>query len=521
VTVRNNDFQHIWGAAIELAQGTADNRVIGNAIRWVGEVYVAESAIQLNESAGNLIRGNLIRDVPRMGIGELHYDPAITSGGNIIELNTIIHAMQQTSDGGAIYIYSSSDDATLGDTIRFNRIIDAGGLETEPGGFRHGREYSNGIYLDDFTSGVTVTGNFVQGAVRGGIYLHGGSDNTVWNNITLDNEDIGIQLFAIGGRPMLGNDLYNNIVGMTGPGGQTVELESAYVAPGTMHDNWFLRPATQFSYQTFAQWQAMGFEAGSEVIASGIFRDPQTGDFRLLAGSLPLAQGFVDLPWAQMQAFRGGVIRAGTESADHLYGAKGGDLLIGLGGRDWFQGGRGADEFEGGLGSDILSYQGFGAGVRARLSGVGWQGDRAEGVENLFGSAFGDVLTGDTGANRLAGWRGNDLLVGGAGPDRMIGGAGADRLVGGTGADVFVFGAFAGIDRVVDFQHGTDKVDLRDLGNLTWRGTAAFTGNAREVRLATRDDGQHLLIDIDRDGRTDVHILLQGTGVFTAGDLLL
>ena len=503
VTVRNNDFQHIWGAAIELAQGTSDNSVVGNAIRWVGEVYVAESAIQLNETAGNLIRGNLIRDVPRMGIGELHYDPAIASGGNIIELNTIIHAMQQTSDGGAIYIYSSTDNATRGDTIRFNRIIDAGGLETEPGGFRPGREYSNGIYLDDFTSGVTVTGNFVQGAVRGGIYLHGGSDNTVWNNITLDNADIGIQLYAIGGRPMLRNDLYNNIVGMTGAGGQVVELEPAFVAPWSMHDNWFLRPATQFTYQTFAQWQALGYEAGSDVIAPGIFRNPLTGDFRLATGSLPLLQGFTDLPWAQMQAFRGGVIRAGTESGDRLTGSTGADLMIGLGGRDWFDGGAGADDFEGGAGIDTISYAASPTGVRARLSGLGWQGDRAIGIENLIGSAFNDVLFGNAAANRLYGGHGND------------------RLIGGAGADVFVFGPRTGSDRVVDFQHGIDRIDLRSMDGLAWRDTAAFTGNAAEVRLTQRLDGRHLLIDLNADALADVDITLLGTGTFTRVDLVL
>jgi Ca2+-binding RTX toxin-like protein len=141
--------------------------------------------------------------------------------------------------------------------------------------------------------------------------------------------------------------------------------------------------------------------------------------------------------------------------------------------------------------------------VRARLSGLGWQGDRALGVENLIGSAFNDVLFGNAGANRLYGGHGND------------------RLIGAAGADVFVFGPKTGADRVVDFQHGIDRIDLRSMDGLQWRGTAAFTGNAAEVRLSQRLDGRHLLIDLNADGQTDVDITLLGTGAINPGDLLL
>ncbi|MFP3480578.1 DUF1565 domain-containing protein, partial [Burkholderia sp. SIMBA_057] len=39
-----------------------------------------------------------------------------------------------------------------------------------------------GIYLDDWTSGTTVKGNVVHDNV-GGIFLHGGWNNTVTDNI--------------------------------------------------------------------------------------------------------------------------------------------------------------------------------------------------------------------------------------------------------------------------------------------------------------------------------------------------
>ena len=55
-------------------------------------------------------------------------------------------------------------------------------------------------------------------------------------------------------------------------------------------------------------------------------------------------------------------------------------------------------------------------------------------MENLLGSRYSDVLTGDAGANRLDG---------GAGNDRLTGGAGADTLVGGTGHDTASYAASA------------------------------------------------------------------------------
>ncbi|WP_420010631.1 M10 family metallopeptidase C-terminal domain-containing protein [Tateyamaria sp.] len=49
---------------------------------------------------------------------------------------------------------------------------------------------------------------------------------------------------------------------------------------------------------------------------------------------------------------------------------------------------------------------------------------------------------------------------GGVGADILVGGSGNDTLTGGAGADVFVFDREAGFDTVIDFEVGTDKIDL-------------------------------------------------------------
>ncbi|WP_198411870.1 M10 family metallopeptidase C-terminal domain-containing protein, partial [Microvirga flavescens] len=55
-----------------------------------------------------------------------------------------------------------------------------------------------------------------------------------------------------------------------------------------------------------------------------------------------------------------------------------------------------------------------------------------------------------------------DYLNGGDGHDTLVGGEGADLLEGGAGRDVFRFDAspWSGVDRIVDFKVGEDKIEL-------------------------------------------------------------
>ncbi|QLQ18613.1 MAG: M10 family metallopeptidase C-terminal domain-containing protein [Exiguobacterium profundum] len=101
-------------------------------------------------------------------------------------------------------------------------------------------------------------------------------------------------------------------------------------------------------------------------------------------------------------------------------------------------------------------------GVVVDLSITGAQATRGAGhdtllnVENLVGSRFGDLLTGDTGEN---------VLNGAYGADTLVGGGGADTLIGGLGADVFRFLRVADSlaldpDQITGFVRGSDHIDL-------------------------------------------------------------
>ena len=123
----------------------------------------------------------------------------------------------------------------------------------------------------------------------------------------------------------------------------------------------------------------------------------------------------------------------GKAGDDVLLGEAGADTLEGGAGDDALAGGAGADSLTGGAGSDTAWYGGASSGVKASLSDASANtgeasGDTYTNIENLYGSGFDDVLTGDGSANRIHGGGGDDVVKGGAGADSLDGGAGEDTL---------------------------------------------------------------------------------------------
>jgi Ca2+-binding RTX toxin-like protein len=143
---------------------------------------------------------------------------------------------------------------------------------------------------------------------------------------------------------------------------------------------------------------------------------------------------------------------------DLLDGRDGDDILSAGPGNDTLKGGGGADWLGGNEGIDTASYYESREGVIVILgfggAGGDAEGDTFEGVENLTGSIYADILWGDDGVNQLMGMDGNDILKGFGGPDgdsgssndtppgmdgndTLDGGAGADTMLGGTGGDTY------------------------------------------------------------------------------------
>lgn len=181
-----------------------------------------------------------------------------------------------------------------------------------------------------------------------------------------------------------------------------------------------------------------------------------------------------------------------------VFGGSGNDKIFSAGLNDLIDGDAGRDKIYSSGGSDTV----YG----------GYDGDRIYAGPGDDG-VIGDGYTGVRGHDLLDGGDGNDLMSGERGSDTLIGGLGVDTLYGGGGKDVFVFraaaeiGTYGGNERIEDFVHLEDKIDMSDFEvALTFINKAAFsvTGVA-EVRFNLSE----LTVEGDTNGDGSVDFVLQ------------
>jgi hypothetical protein len=127
---------------------------------------------------GVYVAHNLIHHAPHMAI--LYY-----GNNHVIEYNEFHHVITQAADAGVIY--AGGDWSFHGNIIRYNYFHD---VNVNPGSANW--DGVKGVYLDDGTSGTTVYGN-VFCNVDHGVFVNGGHNNVVMNNIFVDctNYNIG------------------------------------------------------------------------------------------------------------------------------------------------------------------------------------------------------------------------------------------------------------------------------------------------------------------------------------------
>jgi Ca2+-binding RTX toxin-like protein len=170
----------------------------------------------------------------------------------------------------------------------------------------------------------------------------------------------------------------------------------------------------------------------------------------------------------------------GAQGADELNGGGGGDTLFGGAGFDDLDGGSGGDVLEGGLLADVLDGGGGGDSVAGGqgaddIAGGGGGDTLGGGIgsDSLAGDGGGDEVSGNGGNDRVAGGSGRDTLAGGSGADTLEDGSGRDVLDGGSGADIFLVLEDGDIDEIVDFEDGTDLIDI---GGLAFTATDVAPG---------------------------------------------
>jgi len=487
-----------------------------------GTIVAHDSSDSATSYGVDLVEGYSIGTDTIDNSGTIQAEVAIKSGGGAVAL----------SNTGTI-------DGDIDLSSAYDTIADSGTI-------------NGNIYLGDGNDTFDGTGGTVNGVIYGGlgadtltgtsaadtIYGDDASQTGQDGNDTLHGGDGDDVLVGGGGNDTLdGGDGSDTASYLTAPKGVTVDLSltGAQATGGAGHD-------TLVSIENLigsVYDDVLTGDTGNNIIEGGLGNNTLDGGDGVNTASYAHAASAVtvDLSVTGPQNTLG----AGTDTltnfenllgsafGDHLTGdandnmlsgGEGDDVLVGGAGDDVLAGGSGSNILVGGSGHDTADYSDATGGVTVSLAVSGAQDtggggtDTLNGIENLTGSAFDDVLTGNGQANVF------DLS-----------GGGEDTVFGASGNDVFKFGGnFTGAD-YVDGGSGFDTLVLDGDYSSGARISAASVTGVEKVELGTghsytlsADDetvsaGGHFTIDGSALGAGDV-MTYDGTSE-TDGRLIL
>ncbi|WP_295551257.1 calcium-binding protein [uncultured Pseudacidovorax sp.] len=456
-----------------------------------------------------------------LGTGPGRIERVVFQDGTVWSASDLIAFARSTSDQNDVYLATPQSDAVLG--LLGEDSIDGGaGDDTLDGGGdddillgRDGNDLLLGGSQNDFLRGGngndTLQGQDGNDTLYGGagadLLLGGAGDDELSSN--QEDYEVGSTDTLEGG---LGNDRnfgsYGNDVYVFGRGDGQDTISGDY----GLSDYDVLRFKADIAAsdvvvrRTFdsalywgASWLEITVKGTNDRIRTINFFDAQGGQDQFQAfQEIQFADGTVwDASTIAILATSDAVV-LGTATADSLIGNSvsqsflgfgGDDVISGGGGDDRLDGGAGADTLIGGMGNDTyivdslgdVIYESLEEGLDTVVSSINWT--LGENLESLrlsgaspidgTGNGSGNVIIGNSAANRLDGLGGADTMQGGQGDDRYI----VDNA-----GDVIVEGSAEGVDTVessVAFSLGDN------LENLTLTGFAATTaaGNASNNQL--------------------------------------
>lgn len=330
-----------------------------------------------------------------------------------------------------------------------------------------------------------VAGSGIYGTIGSDILAGTSGDDTIYGmggNDVFDAGDGHDTVYAGGGNDTLaggsGNDTLN-----AGTGNDTLNgdegNDALYAGSG---DDTMLGGAGADTYDGGDGFDWLDYSGFTVTGWRGLHIE--TGFDRTLFYDSRFSYQVKDYYSSNIEAFRG------TSSEDWFFGGSRSEI---------FEGGAGGDFFDGNGGSDTLAYIHSSAGVTINLAtGYADGGDAtgddflggydvdpiytAEGMTNVWGSAYADNLTGNADGNLLRGNDGADILTGGGGNDTLEGGAGNDTATYSLGIADYTLAYNSGVITVTA-NSGNEGVDtLTAVERLVFAGFiydfSTWTGGA-------------------------------------------
>ncbi|MBB2710841.1 UNVERIFIED_ORG: Ca2+-binding RTX toxin-like protein [Rhizobium etli] len=430
---------------------------------------------------------------------------AVDSGTDTIRTDLTAYSLADNANVEELYFTGSGNSTGVGNSLD-NMITGGTGDDTLSGGA--GNDTLSGGWGNDS----------LAGGVGNDIYVVYGDSDTIIENADegIDTVKAYLASFTLSANVEnltnvawtaftgTGNNLNNTITGGAlidilsgGAGDDTLDggAGADRLIGGTGNDTYIVDNA---------------FDVVSENASEGI------DTVRTTLASYVLGSNVDNLTYTGMAAFTG----TGNSLANTIKGGAGANTLDGKAGADILIGGVGDDTYIVDNVADVVTERpNEGADLtKTTLSSYALTNN----VENLTFVGTGDFVgTGNRLANTINGGAGNDTLDGGAGNDRLVGGAGNDIYVVDSASDVINEAVSAGTDEIRTTLAAYSIAALVNVENLTYTGSANFTGTGNGLANAiTGGVGNDTL-----DGGAGADSLIGGEGgdtyiVDNAGDLV-
>ncbi|MBP1681964.1 MAG: hypothetical protein H6Q35_2303 [Proteobacteria bacterium] len=417
------------------ATGGSGTDTIFNFDNILGSNY---NDVLTGSTANNVIYGYNGNDTIYAGTGN---DTMLGGAGNdtyfVDSVNDLVYETTTTASsidaGGSDFVFSTVS-WTLGNYFENLRLFSSSAINGT------GNALNNTIYAGD--------GNNILNGSAGTdtlSYYYSTAGVTVNIGITTAQSTSGSgtdtvlnfeNLFGSNYNDVLtGNTSNNSIYGYTGNDIINGELGNDTMLGGAGNDTYFIDSVNDLVYETTTTANSTD-AGGSDSVISTV--------------SWTLGNYFENLRLNGSSAING----TGNALNNTIYSGDGNNVL------------------NGGAGADTLSYYYSVAGVTVNIGistaqSTGGSGtDTVLNFENMLGSNYNDILTGNASNNSIYGYAGNDSIITGAGNDTLVGGEGNDVLTGGVGNDIFFLNSTLNVstnlDTITDFTASDDTIWLEN-----------------------------------------------------------
>jgi parallel beta-helix repeat protein len=231
VTVRNMIIEDVLGRGVDAAQsvtvdiGTSRFTRTGRAAISGPDIGYSLNNFSIHDNmlseSGVTLNGNVVTNLPANIVAAIQPGAGATVKGNrisgtsyagivplqnsLVSDNYVENTCLVLDDCAAIYISTANSNSQ----IDHNTVIRVVGSKSGKPASHY--TTAEGIYLDEHTSGVTVSNNTVVDAIDG-ILLHDASDNTIQNNTLYGNRRFHLLLQEDSNTARSAGDVHGNVI---------------------------------------------------------------------------------------------------------------------------------------------------------------------------------------------------------------------------------------------------------------------------------------------------------------------